>query len=183
METNSDVSRVEIPCDDFNGQFCTTGVDCQLAVASHLGDFPKKSDLLYYVKSLPGTSGQVSWYSELVVPFQTACDEWKKCTGITFKRATTQNVADFVIRTANSDEEIERHNLIAESFFLVFKRKEGAKGVEKDFSMGCVFSLFARNWSYPWFQTRACIFIPRRKSFYRCQRRIVAYIYATSRSC
>lgn len=121
------MSKIEIPCDDFNGEFCTTGVDCQLAVASHLGDFPKKSELLYYVKSLPGTFGLVSWDSHLVVPFQMACDEWQKCTGIKFIRTDRQNLADFIIRTANADEESERHNLIAESFFWSSKEKKVLK--------------------------------------------------------
>jgi hypothetical protein len=110
------VNRIEMGHDDFNGEICSTGTDCQLATASHLRDFPRKTTLSYYVKSMPGSGAIVAFDFPLVITFQAACDEWTKYTKIKFQRINNQE-ADFIIRIANKDEEIEKKSLVADSFF------------------------------------------------------------------
>lgn len=121
----AEVSTVDIVREDFHGKLCQTGSDCQLSVAAHAQDFPSKNLLLYYVQSVPYVTypqkvsqpGKVPSDAYLVVEFQKACDEWSKFTRIYFKRTESRDLADFRIRLANSNEEDEKKNLIADAFF------------------------------------------------------------------
>lgn len=126
------VATVDIVREDFRGHFCQTGSDCQLSVAAHAHDFPSKNLLRYYVQSVPFVTypqkesrpGKVPSDAYLIVEFQKACDEWSKFTCIYFKRTEDKENADFRIRIANGNEEEEKKNLIADSFFWSYPKTD-----------------------------------------------------------
>eukprot|EP01125_Pyxidicula_operculata_P018041 TRINITY_DN6384_c0_g2_i1.p1 TRINITY_DN6384_c0_g2~~TRINITY_DN6384_c0_g2_i1.p1 ORF type:complete len:229 (+),score=16.40 TRINITY_DN6384_c0_g2_i1:3-689(+) len=103
--------------DDFHGIFCRTGLDSSLAVSKGCEDYPKSKHLKYYIRSLPGTRGRVSVDNKMAKIFQRACNEWTIVSGVSFERVDEQWNCDFLVRTANEDEEEERPSQVAEAFF------------------------------------------------------------------
>jgi hypothetical protein len=129
----TEISLVSIAPNDFNGMLCRTGTDCQLSVAVHALDFPSKETLLYYVQSIPFTSypqktafagGIVPSDTYLVREFQKACNKWTEYTGIKFERTYDKEASDFRIRMANTNEEEEKKNLVADAFFWSYPEND-----------------------------------------------------------
>lgn len=122
----SDIKPAEMKLskDNFNG-ICKTGINASLAVAYGEMDKVPLSVLLYYVQSVPGTTGRVSKDNLMVKSFQEACDAWTEVTGIKFIKVASKSEAyHFIIRTANADEEKENINEVAHFFFGVLVEVE-----------------------------------------------------------
>jgi len=105
---------------DFQGSVCSTGSESDLSVHNTKSDKITQPIVKYYLKSYPGSKGVISKDGDSVhLQFQLACDEWKKCTGITFTRTLIESESDFLIRCAVQTEEGEQTKTVAKSFFLV----------------------------------------------------------------
>jgi len=52
-----------------------------------------------------------------IVAFENAAKIWEKIIGISIKETKNKNIADFIIRSANEDEETEGADYLIKSFF------------------------------------------------------------------
>ena len=95
--------------DDFEGYICDFKRELDTEFIK-----PSKSILLYFIRSLP--TDQIQKDDPLSLDFQIACDTWTEYTGVKFQRSFSNSDVDFIIRSANEDEETERSNLVIDGF-------------------------------------------------------------------